>query len=402
MSPPQLDLRVIRMLLADWFARLAREAGLKLDQYGTGGKGYTLGAPSEFNVTAKFIEERPFLQFLASDANLQELVNKIAQQAVTRVDAGDYGSITWYSVSLATECASPFSMGTFVQQLGSQTRIVGWRRLGSDILIEFTEELPVDLEKKNTPFAPKAVAHIHIAVPSPCAGHFSSYIAHSATETVAAICTFALGRPINLPPSVFPTSPERLPDLNSRRTDTTVLTLARKHVSLDFFSQVVVSGGLEHFARMRAAFLTFDAAIQQQHDSVACILYVVAAEVLSTPNSAWRDTKLTKRFIDFFTELMPSTLDQIVAHGNFEGAFGISRGTRTSLALRRELLEQIYDFRSGHLHAGLRPSYRGIFFGLDESSDEIRRILIADFAEGAILGYLASPRSSLIGYPKFS
>jgi len=218
---------------------------------------------------------------------------------------------------------------------------------------------------------------------------------------VAAICTFALGRGVALPPSAFPSRPEQVPDLEMRRTGSAVLTLARKYVSLDIFSPIAAPGGLEHFARMRAAFLTFDAAVQQQRDSVACILYVVAAEALSTPNTTWRDLKLTKRFIDFFDELMPSTLDQIIAHGNFEIVFGVRRGKRTSRSLRHELLDKIYDFRSGHLHAGLRPSYRGFALGFG-ASDDIRRGLFADFAEGAILGYLASPRSSLIGHPNLS
>jgi hypothetical protein len=95
----------------------------------------------------------------------------------------------------------------------------------------------------------------------------------------------------------------------------------------------------------------------------------------------------------------PSELDQIVAHGNFEAAFEIRRGARTSRPLRRELLDKIYELRSGLVHSGLRPTYHG--FGNQLTfTDDIRRILLADFAEGAILGYLASPRSSLIGHPK--
>src|SRR5437762_2409842 len=42
----QLDLPVIRMLLSDWFARVAREAGLPLkEQYGSSGQAFTIGAP---------------------------------------------------------------------------------------------------------------------------------------------------------------------------------------------------------------------------------------------------------------------------------------------------------------------------------------------------------------------
>jgi hypothetical protein len=193
---------------------------------------------------------------------------------------------------------------------------------------------------------------------------------------------------------------EMLPQLAARQTDPDVLTLARKHISLDIVSPLATPGGFELFTRTRAALMTFDAAVRQERDSVGCILYVVAAECLSTPYTEWRHSKLTKRFIEFFDELMPTDLDQIVAHGNFEEAFGIRRGTRTARALRRDLLDRIYDYRSGQLHEGLRPGYRGLGVGFDVG-DEVRRGLFADFAEGAILRYLAAPRVSLIGHPAF-
>ena len=291
-------------------------------------------------------------------------------------------------------------MGSFIERLSNQTRVVGWRRLGSNILLEFAEELPSGWDEKNALFAPKAVMHIHVAVPAPCPGYFSSHIAHAVVETTAAICSFALGRAVSLPPSTFPTPSERVQELHSRHFDQSVLMLARKHISLDIFSEIACPGGLDHFQRLRAALLTFDAAVHQERDAVACILYVVVAECLTTPNADWRRNKLTKRFIEFFDDLMPTELDQIVAHGNFEAVFGVRRGARTGRALRRELLSQIYDYRSGHLHSGLRPSYRGFACGFD-SWESVRRALFAEFAEGAILRYLASPRSSLVGHPGY-
>jgi hypothetical protein len=125
---------------------------------------------------------------------------------------------------------------------------------------------------------------------------------------------------------------------------------------------------------------------------------VVAAESLTTPNTPWRLQQLTKRFINFFDELMPSDLDQIVAHDNFEEAFDIRRGNRTARVLRRELLDHIYAYRSGQLHEGLRPTYRGLVMG-SFPINETRRGLLGDFAEAAILRYIEAPRVSLIGHP---
>ena len=96
---------------------------------------------------------------------------------------------------------------------------------------------------------------------------------------------------------------------------------------------------------------------------------------------------------------MPDDLDVIVAHGNFEEAFGMRRGDRTARALRRDFLERIYTHRSGLLHEGVGPSYGGILAGFHD--DSTRRGLLSDFAEMAILRFLGAPRSSVVGHPAF-
>ena len=179
MSSMPIDLRARRMLLADWFARLGNEAGLQLHQFGASDNQFTLGAPTALNVTARFIEEPPLLQFVSSDTAQQELIDRLAQQALARTEAGDLGGTNWYSVSLdapGLQLAAPFSIGSMVQQLGTQTRISGWRRLGPNILVEFAEELPAGWDEKNALLAPKGIAHVHVATPGPCAGFLSSHV----------------------------------------------------------------------------------------------------------------------------------------------------------------------------------------------------------------------------------
>jgi hypothetical protein len=400
----RVDIQAFRMLCADWLSQLGSEAGLRFTQYGSSGESITIGSPTDLHVTAHFIDDDPYLRFVSSDSTRQAQIDSLAEEAASRTRQGNFGSIVWYFAACPApdfELPSPMSMGSLVERLSNQARIIGWRRLGTNVLIEFAEELPKDWDEKNAILAPKALAHVHIAVPAPCAGNFSAFIAHSVLETAAAICSFALGRAVSLPPTIFPSRPEQIAEIGPRQFDQTILSLARKHVSLDVFSAISVPGGLDHFQRIRSSLLTFDAAKRQEHDAVACSLYVVAAECLTALQTPWRDSKVTKRFIEFFDALMPEELDQIVSHGNFEAVFGMRRGNRTPRALRRDTLEKIYEFRSGNLHAGLRPSYRGFTsgFGTDES---VRRALFADFAEGAILRYLGSPRSSLIGHPNCS
>jgi hypothetical protein len=347
------------------------------------------------------MEAFPFLKFVSSDPARQSVVDSIVPKAVDRVERGDFGGVVWHSTVLDEVEFAQFALsfnGRFLQRLNA-TRIIGWRRLGANILLEFTEDLPADWDEKNALWAPKAVVHVHVSVPGPREGYFTSYVAHRTVETIAAICTFSLGRSIALPPMVFPSNPEMVSQLAARQTDREILTLARKGNSLDIFDQLgAAPGGDEVFAGIRAALMTYDAAGRQESDSVASILYVAAAECLTTPNAKWRREKLTKRFIEFFDELMPTELDQIVAHEKFEEVFGIRRGDRTPRALRRELLDNIYDYRSGLLHEGLRPTYVGLGVSVDFSDTNLRGFL-ADFAGGAILQYLAAPRVSLIGHP---
>jgi uncharacterized membrane protein len=399
----QANADTFRLLCFDWFRKFARDAKLTLEQYGSSGLAYTLGAPESLQITAKFIPERPYLKFESNDAAHDELVQELAREAIGRTEAGDFGGVVWYSSALivpAFQMALQFGMGAFLEQLGNQTRIVGWRRLGGHILMLFTEELPPDLKEGVPALAPKAVVHVHVAVPAPCEGDFASRIAHGALETVGAICTFAFMRAVELPPAIFPTKPELLPEMVVLYKDQSLGNLARKSVSLDVVSQISSPGGLDHFARLRAAFLTFDAAIQQRHDLVACVLYVVVAECLVTPNTKWKDAKVTTRFVEFYDELMPSAIDELVAHGNLESLFPIKRGARNARRLRRELLSFIYEFRSGHVHQGLRPSYRG--FGASGAVESVRRGFFAEFAERAILEYLKSPRCSYVGHPAYS
>lgn len=402
--PIHLDIHESRMLLADWFIRLARERDIPLEQCGNRGDAYTLGDRRKFFVTARFIDSSPFLNFIASDMSHTDIVAEIAAKAVDYYKRGDLGGNVWYSGEIHESKLRYFlssPIGDLVQRLGSQTRIIGWRRLGSSTLLEFTEKPQESEVGEVSILAPEAVVHFHIATPGPCAGYFSSAISHGLIETVGAICSFALGRPVEIPPVIFSTDCQDLSDLDAHRADPTILTLARQGIALDIVNYLEVDGGHEIFRRMRNALFSFDAAVRQERDSVAGILYVVAAECLTTPSTDWSTSKLTKRFIEFFDELLTEDLDKLIAHDNFEESFGIRRGKKSHKNFRREALNRFYSYRSGQLHDGLDPSYSSFRGGLD-CLKESRRGLLRDFAEAAILRYLAAPRSSLIGHPMFS
>jgi hypothetical protein len=207
-------------------------------------------------------------------------------------------------------------------------------------------------------------------------------------------------RAASLPAQVRETNPDLRPELEKVFADPTLLTVGRRGVTLDtIFNFADTPEGVDSFTRLRTALITFDAAIQQSRDTVACILYVVVAECLVVPNTPWGRYNVSKRFVDFYKELMPSGVDSLVTHGNAEEAFGFTRGAADAVELRGVLLGKIYDIRSGHVHGGLDPFYRS--FGLGTVENDVKRSLFREFAQLCILEYMQSPRCSLVGHPKY-
>lgn len=399
----QLDVPSYRRLLADWFRSLAQEVGWDLSQFGSSGDRYTFGELGTDGVIAEFTESRPFLRFKPEDDRRECEVRELVNRAVKRIEQLDLGGVVWYSADLkevSLDLTEASRLGTLLERLGGQVPIVGWRRLGTDVLLEFQEDPAEMPEKSDRLLLSPALVHAHVVAPGPIHGHFSSHISHQVMELVAAICGFALGRPVHLPHALFPSDDEDVEGLNERRTDRDILTLARQSVSLDIFRFARVEGGGELFERVRSALLTFDGAMRQGHDAVATLLYVVAAESLMTPNTPWKKKRATARFRWFLEDdLIRERLNTTVNQESFERLFGIRRGSRTQSSLRRRLLERLYAYRSNWVHEGLDPNYQpfGVGFGPEISN---RRSGVRDLVETAIVRFLSVPRSSLIGHPE--
>jgi hypothetical protein len=407
----QLRLEQRQALSASWLRRLLGEAEYDVSQTSLSpDHPFIIGPQDGLHFTATPLDAPPWIAAEASDQEHQSRVDELVQRC-GELSSGDlatdedFGGVVWYTCTLADEqpnLADPMFFSRVQQLLHTPARIAGWLRLGEGVLLNFREDrsnLPEGAAQGETVlFHPKALIDVYVAVPGPADGPLTRPIAHHFMEVVAAICTFALGRPINLPPIVMPVHDlhdETVVDLEARHADTTMLTLARQGVPLDTIFPLAVTDS-DSWQRIRGALLSYDAALRQQREQVAMILFVVAAECLTNPFQPWKKDRLTTRFVKFFNELMPDHLDEMVQHGNFEQAFAIVRGSKSPKTLRRMLLERLYEFRSEPVHEGLAMAYHG--FGLSGITGQ-RRMLVAWFAEWAILSYLQSPRTSLIGHP---
>jgi len=411
-SQPVVQLRPEQRqaLAASWLRRLLGEAGYDISQTSLSpDHPFIIGPQNGLHVTVTPLGFPPWITAEASDQERQGEVDELVQHSGEASSGAlateeDFGGVVWYTCTLTDEepnLADPMFFSRVQQLLHTPARVTGWLRLGDGVLLNFREDgsnLPEGAAQGETVlFHPKALIDVYVAVPGPVDGPLTRPIAHHLMEVVAAICTFALGRPVNLPPIVLPVQDshtETVAELEARRADTTMLTLARQGVPLDAIFPLAVTDK-DSWERIRGALLSYDAALRQQREQVAMILFVVAAECLTNPFQPWKKDRLTTRFVKFFNELMPDHLDSMVEHGNFEQAFEIVRGSKTPKTLRRMLLERLYEFRSEPVHEGLAMAYQG--FGLSGITGQ-RRMLVAWFTEWAILHYLQSPRTSLIGH----
>src|SRR4051794_7862807 len=112
----QLDLLSLRMLLTDWFTRLAREANLDFTQRSGDKDTFVLSHQNGLQVTARFIDDPPNLEFVCSDATKQSVVANIVAEGVRRVGSGDFGGVVWYSGELS-ETGVTFSSFSLVGPL---------------------------------------------------------------------------------------------------------------------------------------------------------------------------------------------------------------------------------------------------------------------------------------------
>lgn len=169
----------------------------------------------------------------------------------------------WYIGTLVGEqlnLADAMFQSRMQEQLYTPARILGWVRLGWGVLLNFREDVPEGgVQNETFLIHPTPIVDVYVAVAGPIDGPFTRPIAHQFMEVVEAICTFALGRPVNLPPTVWPVQDiqaETLAELETRHADAKLGTLARRGIPLDIFYLAVEDR--DSWRRLRGALLSYD------------------------------------------------------------------------------------------------------------------------------------------------
>ena len=392
------------LLFTDWIQRYANER-LSLTQHGTGGTAehgslYTFGDPT----SSSFVIEKSVTGewSLNSCQGLDESeLESIVKDAMDRYADGDVGGDIAYKATMTSRAFEmvPLDMSNFMRRLGDQALIAGPCRIGDSVLLNFAPRSPDDPSQPQL-FVPETVIEVTIFVGGPVAGGLTNRTASIMMEIVGALCAFALGNPVEIPPVIFPASEPDTAAARVIRFNPSIPGLARDGVSLDIFGELPAIGGIDSFFRARGAFLSFHAALEQHSPDVETMLFVSSIEALITPFQDWKKDKATKRFIDGINELCPEVVDSLVNHDNVERAFGFRKATAPQRS-RKKLLDKIYDIRSLPTHSGIGlKGSSGMAMFADPGS--IRVALLSDLARGAILNFLQAPRSSLIGCPSFA
>lgn len=392
------------LLFTGWIQRLAQER-LSITQYGTGstaehGSLYNFGDPT----SSSFVLERTVTGewSLNSRRGIEESeIISIVSDARNRYVEGDVGDDFAYKAIMTSKAFAmvPLDMSNFMRRLGDQTFITGPRRIGDSVLLNFAPKPPDDPSQPQL-FVPETVIEATIFVGGPIVGGLTNQTASIMIEIVGAICAFAIGNPVAIPLVISPASAPDTSAARAVRFDPSIPGLARDGVSLDIFGELSALGGMESFFRARGAFLSFHAALEQHSPDVETMLFVSSIEALITPFQEWKKDRATRRFIDAINELCPEVVDTLVNHDNVEKAFGFQKAT-TPNGSRKRLLDKIYDIRSLPTHSGIGlKGSSGLAMFADPGS--IRVALLSDLARGAILNFLQTPRSSLIGCPSFS
>jgi hypothetical protein len=100
-----LSLALMPMLLVDWVARLARDAGLPLTSEQRNANGFLLDTTARTAVAAEIAPKELLLRFEAKDPAQQPLIDEIVRQAQARrrIDQNDLGDVIWFSASVQSK-----------------------------------------------------------------------------------------------------------------------------------------------------------------------------------------------------------------------------------------------------------------------------------------------------------
>jgi hypothetical protein len=375
-------------LWAEWVLRLLDER-YGVTQHGSSGpKSWSAtlanGTVIQFRVTEAGRTETDAPDEFAADAAA------IAADAHRRTLALDYGSGAWWKASFSTDMGMSGVTALHFMRIMSEhnrRRYQGDWRFGSEALLSFDQA-----EKGAVPVViPKFNVRMLFRVPAPGHGPHSSSVAEEVATFLRAASAFATAAPLQVAAPIFPAQDQEQAQAQALLPNAPELPVEGEPLWAQLMSLVPGVEQFEAFRRAQGAMFAYEQAISQESEYVTLALLVSALEALSVPNAAWQMERVSARFIAFCLQLCPEAIDVVMKHVNFAQAFG-------GYSSAKRFLRTLYGLRSKPLHTGFlqhRVSHLPAMGG----DAGIRVALLSEIVRAAVVAFMRTPFSSLIGHP---
>jgi hypothetical protein len=330
--------------------------------------------------------------FVVSTTPLSSDNRAVVKESLARAKRGDQGLTQWWEFSFESQIRLDAAYGiNLLRALGQRRAYRGQFRLGQDVLVDFST---AD-DKQIAAFAKQAIK-IRFRSVGPGRGPGATKIAKKLSDVVRVVLSFATASALENGLFVKPLNDETF--LPGRAVSSDVPELLTNGVAIwRLLDELFASGASELANRILNSLTAFEHAMAQPTAGAATIFYVTAIEALTVPNSNYAARRVTARFKNSLSLLAEAKLEAALKHVNAREAF-FEDDQKASNASR--LAERIYHLRSSSVHSGQVGSSRTIA-GFDSSvGDSARIALLAEIAEAAIINFIVSPVSSLIGHPR--
>lgn len=383
-----------RDLFLDWAEVLlkqnlnAKSASSTIPVTENSARNHNFQLPDDSNISISLPADGKTILLEASKAYIGKLI-ETCQQAKSYAEKGHAGNMVWWKFKGGSQTTlTARSMLHLMRNLGQHKRYHGTFTFGIDGFIKITQHG----KESDFTFFPNQGFEVHFRSIGPGHGPFARKFGIKWAILIRGLFALASATPFEGPFTIFPVSPEE--------EQSNVDILSKNNTSQFHIDGIPVwdavagmhqEGAYEAFSRLFNSLQAFEQALLQQNDGAAIIFFVTAIEALATPNTKWAQERITKRFIEFLLLTCSDTLDEALAHANFESAFGKINGAK-------KLVERIYELRSARVHTGKFGETSGGIFGEDTSS-QTRVMLVAEIARTAIIRFLFNPTSSLVGHP---
>lgn len=375
------------LLFQDWFLLLAK-GHIEINGSGSSGESWTLNTTEQNAIKITFLSDVKALE-LEVLREISAVVKQISNEAQKKVESNTPTPGSWWSIGFDKQQGNmdQNSLLHMFRNLGTYKRGPEKLRLGRSALLEIE-----DGTGDHPALFPKLSIEVSIISPGASTGPFSKMQAEKMIPVVGAVLSSCFGTPLTPSAALFPVKDEKLNEVVKDVKSNEILELGFQGVPIwSVLQNCHLSGAGELADRLVGAMMAYEAGMLQRTDHSTLLFFVSAIEALTVPNlKSAKTQRLSKRFCSFLDEFATTAMDEIMAHANFEQAFG-------RITSRKKFAAELYNLRSQPVHTGHFGNYSGMMMADDQS---LKVGLVNDVVTGAIAALIKQPVSLLWGHPE--